>query len=562
MINRRDPRQKLLFDRVEEILHPKAKNRLDHDWPGVFRRSILALMPVADIGMAFSTDFGRPTKEHYSICGLILLKDYFGWSNAETIDRYLYDLKIQYALNVQPDGLELGNRTLERYLKIFREKELAGKLMDEVTTTIIRELNLEIGKQRLDSTHVFSNMADWSRSMLLFRTTKRFLVQVKRHEFRLYAELAEDFRHHYESQGNWIYGDAKGQNLRYGGHVCDNHEQLGWDMLHLIERFGNHPKLSGIATFKDLVRIFNEQCEVVDGKITIRQNPGGNAMVNPSDPDASIDNKGTGYQVQVSETFHPDNPVQIITVALPQTASVADQSAVAPMLDKMAAIAARPSELLADSGYGADENVHLAAQQNVELIAPTTGKNAQRVGLEECQVDDAGRITACPCGKRPLVKRYDDGKGRAVFAAATCENCPLRKRCSASKQGHNYVFCYDARGLRLRERRLHEKTAEFREKYRHRSGIEALFGRLKQNTRLRRLRVRGKAAVFSAIYAIMTGHNIMQLAKYYTGKAHPPKKPAFMAAIRCLLQLRIYGFRALHRMFMPFQEIQPDCVTV
>ena len=78
--------------------------------------------------------------------------------------------------------MKLGIRTLERYLKIFREKALAQKLMEDVTETIIRKLNIEVDKQRLDSTHVFSNMADWSRSVLLFLTTKRFLVQVKRHE--------------------------------------------------------------------------------------------------------------------------------------------------------------------------------------------------------------------------------------------------------------------------------------------------------------------------------------------------------------------------------------------
>jgi len=143
MIHVSNPRQTLLFDRVEEILHPSAKARLDADWPGIFRRAILQMMPIEDIGESFSYNFGRPTKEHFSICGLILLKDYFGWTNEETIDHYLYDLKIQYALKIQVDNLKLGARTLERYLKIFREKELAQKIMKDVTEMIIQELNIE-----------------------------------------------------------------------------------------------------------------------------------------------------------------------------------------------------------------------------------------------------------------------------------------------------------------------------------------------------------------------------------------------------------------------------------
>jgi hypothetical protein len=527
MINRSNPQQILLFDRVEEILHPKAKARLDENWPGVFRQAILQLMPVKELGEGFSPNFGRPSKEHYSICGLLLLKEYFGWTDEETIDQYLYSFKIQYALKIQPDNLKLSVRTLARYQKIFREKELAQKLMQDVTSMIIRELNIQIDKQRLDSTHVFSNMADWSRSMLLFRTIKRFLVQVKRHESRLYSELDENLRKEYESKGDWIYTGSKTRNVRYGTHECDNREQLGWDMLRLIERFENHPKLSRMNSFNDMVRIFSEQCQIDNGKVKIRKNPGGRAMVNPSDPDATIDNKGTGYQSQVCETCSAENPVQIVTGALPQTASECDQNSPGPMLEELEKINAKPEKLLADSAYGSDENLRNMAGKGIELISPTTGKDSKKVGLEECELDDENRIIRCPCGRHPLQKRYANGKGRAVFAGSVCGNCPMLERCSASRQGGNYVIAYDAKSLRLRERRLYEKTDEFREKYRLRSGIEGLFGRLKQITPLRRLRIRGRLAVFNSIYAIMTVHNIMQMTRFYKMKPFAPRNTLF-----------------------------------
>ena len=52
---------------------------------------------------------------------------------------------------------------------------------------------------------------------------------------------------------------------------------------------------------------------------------GGDCMQNPSDPDATYDgHKGPGYQVQIAETCGPENEVQLITAALPQTACEPD----------------------------------------------------------------------------------------------------------------------------------------------------------------------------------------------------------------------------------------------
>jgi hypothetical protein len=102
--------------------------------------------------------------------------------------------------------------------------------MTDVTEMIIKELNIEVNKQRLDSTHVFSNMADWTRSMLLFKTTKCFLIQVKRHESKLYYELNDDLRKSYDPQRNWIYREVTTRNVRYGRAVAKKlpgkHENL------------------------------------------------------------------------------------------------------------------------------------------------------------------------------------------------------------------------------------------------------------------------------------------------------------------------------------------------
>jgi hypothetical protein len=52
-------------------------------------------------------------------------------------------------------------RTLERYIRLFESDELAKSIMDTVTSKLIEILGVKIDKQRLDSTHIFSDMASF-----------------------------------------------------------------------------------------------------------------------------------------------------------------------------------------------------------------------------------------------------------------------------------------------------------------------------------------------------------------------------------------------------------------
>ena len=104
-----------------------------------------------------------------------------------------------------------------------------------------------------------------------------------------------------------------------------------------------------------------------------------------------------------------------------------------------------------------------AAARGVELIAPTSGKEDGKLGLEECEFDEHNRMTKCPRGKKPLKSTFENGKGRAVFAGNVCGKCPDYERCCSSKSGNNYAITYDAKALRLRDRRRYEQTTPRRD---------------------------------------------------------------------------------------------------
>src|SRR3954465_2555156 len=213
MIHSVDPRQDRLFDPFDGVIPPVGRRIIADGWQGVFRHVILEVMPVAQLGSHFSDAMGAPTKELYSMAGLVFRADFFGWNAQEAIGAYIFRSDVQYALNTEP-GAAVSARTLERYQKTFRDDDLAARVFDDVTTRLIEALDLDVSRQRLDSTHVFSHMASFGRTKLMAVAIKRFLTQLKRHDPDAYTALPDEFRLRYAPAQTRLFADAKDAEAR------------------------------------------------------------------------------------------------------------------------------------------------------------------------------------------------------------------------------------------------------------------------------------------------------------------------------------------------------------
>jgi len=401
-----NPQQTRLFDPFASVLTEKTRKRLLNGWPGVFRHVILELMPVDAVSEHFDPTMGRPTKELYSIAGLLLIQEFMDWTKDEALDAYSFSMNVHYALNLEPVTHDISKRTLERYINLFEEDDLAKATMDEITTTLVEILNIKIDKQRLDSTHIFSDMASFGRTRLMGVAIKRFLTQLKRHGKADYDALDESFRNRYAPGVNQLFADTKKDSesrrlLR---------QQVAEDMYFLYRRFADKGEHSNRDTYKALERIFYEQCEVHEENVCIKQKTGGNVMQNPSDPDATYDgHKGLGYQTQIAETCNPENEAQFITCAIPQTAAESDANALEGVLDDLTANKLLPDELLVDTHYAGDDNVQLAEEKGVELVGPVpsgSGKSKddeyEQLNIDDFDVDEASEeIVCCPAVHKP-----------------------------------------------------------------------------------------------------------------------------------------------------------------
>lgn len=544
-----DPRQGVLFDPYDGLFSPLARQRVEAGWPTLFRAVVLEQMPAKELGFHYHPTLGRPTKELYAIAGLLFLQETFDWTNADAVDAYLFRSDVQFALNLQPGVDELCERTLERYRHHFLDDDLAARTMHAVTGRLVELLELDITRQRLDSTHVFSAMATFGRTRLLGVTIQRFLTQVKRHAPEAYAALPKVLRSRYAMSVGKLFAAKKASAEQKAKTL----QQVAEDVRDVIERFANDTALSSRPSYQALVRVFAEQCEIVAEKVQVRPKSTGSSLQNPSDPDATYDgHKGQGYKLQLAETCG-EGDVQLLVGALVQTAAEHDANAVKPMLEQLQQNGRLPESALADTAFGSDENVRLAAAMGVELVSPVAGSKGDEPESaldptpewEPLSIDDfafderTGQVSACPSGKIPLTV-VCDAKAETTtidMKPEDCQSCPFFKACPMEKKGKKYELRFTHKQRRLEERRREQQTVPFAERYATRSGLESTNGGLKRRTGLGQLRVRGLKAVSHALYLRVAGWNLLQATR----------TAAVMAKVRAILVARGLVGRVLAR---------------
>ena len=289
-------------------------------------------------------------------------------------------------------------------------------------------------------------------------------------------------------------------------------------------------------------RVLSDQCTVEStesgGTMTIKP-PGevaSDSLQNPSDPDATYcGHKGQGYQAQVMETYIPaagtngekEAGLSLITHVAVEPAHASDANALIPAIEDAKERGLGPTEVLADSLYGSEKNVAAAAAMGTEVVAPVPGgeKKSKSARLSEFALTEAGGIERCPEGHAPVEDVARGNHREVVFAVEHCFGCQRRKDCPVKSVRHGYGFSYDKKQVKMARRRAREKTAQFRDRYRFRAGVEGTFSALDRLTGVKHLRVRGMPAVRFAVVLKALGLNLLRAAAVQrpkNGEGHAP----------------------------------------
>jgi hypothetical protein len=544
MYKKTNPQQKLF--RVDTQLSPRLRNRLESSWAHLFKIEVLPILfRNEDRYAMLYGKTGRPNFSVARVLGLCLLQEFNDLSDQHALDTFSFDIRWRYALDVSDEEDYLSRRSLVEFRRRLAAKDPEMKLVrnvfDNIRDTAIKKLRLSARAQRLDSTHVVSNIRTRGRLALFSKTLTLFLKSLHEDQLSKVPKAIQKW-HSSESEGWFGLGPAE-QKVKL--------QELAHYVYKLIILFEKDNEIKSSEPYQLLERLFREQCEFKNGspsdeessKVQVKKKSEGETLQSPYDPDASYGQNGSGYSVHITETCNNSGKTEIITDYEVHGAARSDVGKALPVVERLEAAGLKLETLFADGGYPSVPSALKITEEQIELIAPVNRSRLSDdiMGRDQFQFDSEGFATNCPMGHSPIDHRIlsSNNKTRrslhAIFDGDICRSCKMLDQCPVRAPNHRSRGCKprDTVGdfrleitpeIRLRDQMYsNQQTTQWKERYKIRSGIEATNSELKRSHGLGKLRVRRAAKVCFAVACKLIACNIKRWAKAHQASEEPLK---------------------------------------
>ena len=435
----------------------------------------------------FPSGRGRPSVPADVMAAVITLQALHGLSDSQTVDAVTYDLRWKAACGLPVTAAAFHATTLTYWRRRLAGSERPNRIFDAVKA-VVAETGVLTGKTRrvLDSTVLDDAVATQDTVTQLIAAIRR----VRREVPGAAEVVAEQCRaHDYDDPGKpaIAWNDEQARAGLVDALVGDAHRLLG----HLPEqelgpKAADAVALLALVAGQDVEPV--EDSDGTDGRWRIAQRVAPDRVISTVDTEArhahkTVHRRQDGFKAHVA--VEPDTGI-ITDCTLTKASGVDAHDGVVGvgLLDGEE----EPVEVLADSAYGTGQaRADLAAAGHTATIKPWPLRPAVSGGftIDDFGYDVAAGTLSCPNGvTRTLTKARN-----AVFGVA-CRDCPLRGRCTNSRDGRT-VAVHEHEAL-LRAARSQADTEQFQQIYRqHRPMVERSIAWLTRDNR--KVRYRGVA---------------------------------------------------------------------
>jgi len=435
-----------------------------------------------DLKEMYCDDNGRPSLPPSLLSGVLLLQFYDDVSDAEAVERVLFDLRWKVALNLSldyrgfhPSSLSVFRTRLvthkqERYafdqlLKVSRQ---AGLLADKVTLLT-------------DTTDVKGAGAVQDTYTLLRKGIRKLIKTMGYHlpgkrqgcaaeiERLISSYVDQDRR----AEADWSDPAVRQAQLKIL--VTDSEAALN---LALAQTDDAEVRRLGWM----IAKILGDDVETNGrGEPQIAEGTATDRLISLEDPDMrhgrkSAAHKFNGYKTSTSL----DQASELILDLADLPASAGDGKALMPAIERIEEhVGVLVERVMGDGAYGSGENRAACAERPknpLDLLAPMRRPADPAVDKSAFEINLDAQTATCPHGQTVSASRSTtDDESRTThkftFDRAICLACPLFARCVRSQTTGRTLTTspYEAY---LREARLRQQTDEFKQRYRLRARVE------------------------------------------------------------------------------------------
>ena len=346
---------------------------------------------------------GRTAEDPVRMFKYLLLKTIYTLSDVDVVEHSRYDLSYKYFLGMMPEDDVIDPSSLCKFRRMrLKDVNLLDMLIGKTVAIAIEKGIIKSGTIIVDATHTASRSNPYAPVDILKQRSKLL---------RKAVYIIDEDRKGTLPQKN------EDDNLE--------HEMEYAEIL--INHLASDPFISEIPAVKEKMNLLEETVDDIKDHYNTSK-----------DREARVGHKSTDDAFFGYKTHIAMSPERIIVAATVTSGEKGDGPELDNLVSKSRDNGVNVNVVVGDAAYSGKENIQMAAEENIELVAKLNPCISQGFRKEEDKFDynkDAGMFV-CPAGHMAIRKARQGKKGEPTnqvmtyyFDVEKCKTCAIREGC-------------------------------------------------------------------------------------------------------------------------------------
>ena len=400
----------------------------------------------------YCSNNGRTAESPVRMFKYLLLKTIYAVSDVDVVERSRYDMSFKYFLEMTPEEDVINPSSLTKFRKLrLKDTDLLNLLINKTVTIAVEKGIIRSKSIIVDATHTLSRSNPFSA------------IEVLRERSKILRKTIYSFDDQWKNRMPEKNND---NDLEMELAYCKT-------LKDLIEK---DPSVSSIPAVKEKLNLLKETVEDTRENFTLSKDT--DAKTGHKSADSSF----FGYKTHLAMTEE-----RIITAAVVTSGEKGDGPELPKLLEISKQNGIAVDTIIGDAAYSGKENLSLAGEQNIKVVARLNPTITQGTRKDEDKFDynkDADMFV-CPAGHIAIRKarqgKKNVGKNQKntyYFDVEKCKSCPLKNGCY--KEGSKTkTYSVSIKSGLHQEQISFQETDYYVEKSKHRYKIEAKNSELK-----------------------------------------------------------------------------------